>query len=515
VRRRLFTTAALVLLGACTLPIPAQDLLPPAAIGKFRLASGQYLDIGKPRRVGLADRIDSIAYRPGTHRITAVGHRIVNGREICTIHLIAGNSGQDDTLVSLSEDLPSLTDDPIALERGIAQDQDEAVKDALAADWDLSQPLYIPSGWSGDGRYFITAVTDLKDGSQKVVSIDALDDPATVRTLAIDGYQMVLRDWSPDRTQISFVTFPTITPEETQTITAAQIRDTPRMFAVYDPATGKLTQIEKKDCSLTGWFNARALLFRLNHPRDGKRYLAYQLNDGIETLLTDMDATALREEKALPSAACPRHPEITLAIVDRSIENAGSSQSLQSLWLTQTGGQNKPSTVGIAAASRPTDQAELQVDWASDGTQFTYTLGGVLYVVDVTQRQPTPAERLAAGEDLPCDEMRQIAVSNLKQIGLGLIQYSQDYDEHFPPADGVDDRILPYLKDRDIYTVGRYHWSYTPPANLAIASIESPAETELGHIELPCAHIILYADGHVHAADTTAAPGDAGKAAGE
>lgn len=514
-RRKLPVTAALVLLGAFSLRVPAQDLTPIAAIGKFRLPSGQYLDVGKPRRVGVEDRIDSISYRPGTHRIAAVGHRIVDGHEICTIHLIAGDSGQDDTLVSLSEDLPSLADDPVAMERGITADQVADAEAKLEADWDLSQPLYIPSGWSADGRYFLTTVEDLHDGSGKVVSIDALKDPATIHDVAIDGCTLIPRDWSPDRTQIAFVTFPTITAGESQDVTLEHLRDAPRPFAIYDPATDKLTKIEKKGCSLNGWLNTHTLLFRLNHPREWKRYLAYDLTTKTETLLTDADAAALREERTLPNAACPHHPEITLATADRTIENNGAAQTLQSLWIAQTGRQIKPSTVGIAAASCPKDQSDLQVAWASDGTQFAYTLGGVLYVVDVTERQPTPRERLADGEEVPCDEMRRIAMDNLKQIGLGVIQYVQDYDEQFPPAGNVDDRILPYLKDRDIYTVGRYHWSYTPPSNLALASLESPATTEIGRIELPCSHVILYADGHVHASDTTAPPENAGKTAGD
>lgn len=506
-RRKLPVTAALVLLGALALPVPAQDLTPMAAIGKFRLSSSQYLDIGKPRRIGLADRIDSISYRPGTHRIAAVGHRIANGRELCTIHLIRGDTGQDDTLVSLSDDLPSMTD-PSVTE---AQTADAEAK--LEADWDLSQPLYIPSGWSADGRYFLTTVEDIHDGSEKVVSIDALKDPATIHDVAIDGCTLIPRDWSPDRTQISFVTFPTITTGESQDVTLEHLRNAPRPFAVYNPATDKLTKIEKKGCALIGWFDAHTLLFRLNHPREGKRYLAYELNGGSETLLTDADATALREAKTLPNAACPHHPEITLTTADRSIENAGASQSLQSLWLTQTVSQMKSSTIGIAAASCAKDQSDLQVAWASDGTQFAYTLGGILYVVDVTERQPTPRERLADGEEVPCDEMRRIAMDNLKQIGLGLIQYAQDYDENFPPAGNVDDRILPYLKDRDLYSVGRYHWSYTPPSNLALASLESPATTEIGRIELPCAHVILYADGHVKMLDTQAGGDASGQAA--
>src|SRR6266571_1849729 len=39
-------------------------------------------------------------------------------------------------------------------------------------------------------------------------------------------------------------------------------------------------------------------------------------------------------------------------------------------------------------------------------------------------------------------------MSNLKQIGLALMQYAQDYDEHWPSADwwGYKKVIMPYTK---------------------------------------------------------------------
>ena len=73
---------------------------------------------------------------------------------------------------------------------------------------------------------------------------------------------------------------------------------------------------------------------------------------------------------------------------------------------------------------------------------------------------------------------RSSCTSNLKQIGLGMIQYTQDYDEHFPlsvvaltgsqdnpPADvpvGWADAIQPYLKSTQIYQCPS---EPTPPTN--------------------------------------------------
>jgi prepilin-type N-terminal cleavage/methylation domain-containing protein/prepilin-type processing-associated H-X9-DG protein len=53
---------------------------------------------------------------------------------------------------------------------------------------------------------------------------------------------------------------------------------------------------------------------------------------------------------------------------------------------------------------------------------------------------------------------RSSCSSNLKQIGLGLMQYTQDYDERFVPNDGINpvrrawqDRLMPYLKSEQIF----------------------------------------------------------------
>ena len=51
-------------------------------------------------------------------------------------------------------------------------------------------------------------------------------------------------------------------------------------------------------------------------------------------------------------------------------------------------------------------------------------------------------------------------ISNLKQIGLAMAQYQQDYDEHLPPRQSVDGNrhlvswraeIFPYLKSRQVF----------------------------------------------------------------
>jgi prepilin-type N-terminal cleavage/methylation domain-containing protein/prepilin-type processing-associated H-X9-DG protein len=93
---------------------------------------------------------------------------------------------------------------------------------------------------------------------------------------------------------------------------------------------------------------------------------------------------------------------------------------------------------------------------------------------------------------------RSSCSSNLKQIGLGIMQYIQDYDEKVPAckANGASgamylmDRIDPYVKSRQVYVcpsdvnnkIFSYGYNYiylavTPSQPASIASITSVAQT--------------------------------------
>ena len=66
-------------------------------------------------------------------------------------------------------------------------------------------------------------------------------------------------------------------------------------------------------------------------------------------------------------------------------------------------------------------------------------------------------------------------LSNIKQIGLGFMQYTQDYDENFPlvsfptPADTWTTSMQPYLKSRQIFRCpsdSSAGWNAVPPTRL-------------------------------------------------
>ncbi len=88
---------------------------------------------------------------------------------------------------------------------------------------------------------------------------------------------------------------------------------------------------------------------------------------------------------------------------------------------------------------------------------------------------------------------RSSCQSNLKQIGLGFMQYVQDYNEKFPPARvtssvGWADAVYPYIKSRQIFQCPATPNSTQPltdyfynrlASRVVMDKFESPAQTIL------------------------------------
>lgn len=49
------------------------------------------------------------------------------------------------------------------------------------------------------------------------------------------------------------------------------------------------------------------------------------------------------------------------------------------------------------------------------------------------------------------DTRRASCQSNLKMLSLGMLQYTQDYDERYPPAKQWHDAIMPYVQDEKLF----------------------------------------------------------------
>ncbi|HWD39334.1 MAG TPA: hypothetical protein VG944_10825 [Fimbriimonas sp.] len=102
--------------------------------------------------------------------------------------------------------------------------------------------------------------------------------------------------------------------------------------------------------------------------------------------------------------------------------------------------------------------------------------------------------------------LRTSTLSNGKQIGLALLIYSNDYDDHFPKAQSTADvrkATLPYTKDPNIWKTmnprgGEFRFAMNL-AGVSATSIESPATTVLVYEsnEWPDGRrTVVFADGH-------------------
>ena len=115
------------------------------------------------------------------------------------------------------------------------------------------------------------------------------------------------------------------------------------------------------------------------------------------------------------------------------------------------------------------------------------------------------------------------SVSNLKQIGLALLMYTQDYDEKIPPmvaARNADDiqnvssnitehttvqsRLLPYVKNAKVFLQPQTHRPYLPNykiSRLGLDRIKTPPyQTFAFYEDAPDSEgkrAVLYLDGHV------------------
>jgi len=489
-----------LLTAMLAIPASAQFSINPPDAGKILLNSGQYLDIGRPHRINDTDYVDSIDYRPGTHSITVTSHNIVNDQVMSSIKLVQGDDGSKETLLSDMFDLHSLNliTSHDSGER-FTPDQVKHLIEVLERNLDIGGPCLATRGWSRSGRYLFVEYREILPRRGKIISIDMQATPPAVQGITLDGDTIRDPFWSPDHTRAVFI-MPSSHPEKSMV---------PEMIAIFDPATAQFTKKVRPD-ALVGWdediddaiWIDNNLLTDVGDGQKNRPTTTAKLKQNSDTEVR----TLFRQHHL--SHNCPIHPELTSEFVDKPITASNGTPTIHVLMLRRDQGPSKLSSVVIAAGWHAQHESTPQVAWASDGKQFAYTLDGQLYVVDIIDHQATDREkaearaimdeyRLDLGDLLPCNELRLIASSKLRQVGLGIMQYLHDHDEKFPRAANIDKTLYPYLKDNKVYSVGKYHWVYTPPKHPSLIKMEAPAQTPIGHLDIPCAHLILYGDGHV------------------
>ena len=112
-----------------------------------------------------------------------------------------------------------------------------------------------------------------------------------------------------------------------------------------------------------------------------------------------------------------------------------------------------------------------------------------------------------APPDPPADaDPAQTSLSNLKQIGLGLMQYVQDYDEKLPPmksAAVAKKALSPYVKNDSVFQNPQTHEPYLPNTSLSgrsLATFERPSDMVIYYEASPApdgTRSVVFLDGHV------------------
>ena len=266
---------------------------------------------------------------------------------------------------------------------------------------------------------------------------------------------------------------------------------------LYDPEQDKFVPLPDNR-RVMRWLGKDEL--ELFH-RDGDQrdFSSYNVVTGKETPRTEeagaspsSNASSLYTDLVLDTQA----PEQTEA------QHSGGTLPSFVIWIKRTPLGRLP--LGAAAAGLMPNYREEntfpnpQAAWSPTGKQVAFIANHDLYTTDVAAATGLlPSEKMAVGLKLSCSEEQELAMTSLKQIGLGIIQYTQDNDEKFPVADGWKKTILPYLQSPDVFSVDGHAAVYEQPADLSLAKMESPAVTEEAYIDLPYARIVLFCDGHV------------------
>ena len=98
------------------------------------------------------------------------------------------------------------------------------------------------------------------------------------------------------------------------------------------------------------------------------------------------------------------------------------------------------------------------------------------------------------------------SMSNMKQLGLGMMMYAQDHNETLPPmqdAASWKKAIMPYIKNEDVFVHPGTKAAYVPNPLMNgrhLADIAEPANTIAATEAAPSADgtlAVLYMDGHV------------------
>lgn len=463
--------------------------------GACYLGYGKSLEAEQSRQLTLQANISQFLYQPGGLEIAYAGSQRSGDTLTNYVRLIGVKHGSTAILISNTGDGKS----------------DSAESQQVAP--------YTLCGWSADGRYLLLQQEWYVPGSgglsgyekQHYACVDVGADPIHVTPVSLPvisetNFTILWQEWhfwwSPDRTQILFT-------DQARVKEGAVSWFADLFCAVYAPKTGKFQTIAENDKqSAEGWLdNSHALLedsplLAKGEPSAPPHYVSADIASGSQTAIPKpAKMPPLFDDITSRRAAYGHSPTasyLTLADQPKRIEYApkAGAADCHMLWVRRTQGPKPLSAACVGISPGATNPKAV---WSPTGDQIAYISRGDLFVTNLTVREAAVREKYDAGEPMTCKEEQEIALGNLKQIGLAALQYSQDNNEKYPSGDDWQNEVKPYLQDDSVLSTGGHSVVYQQPPGLALASVDNPASTVLATVDLPCATVTLFADGHVKA----------------
>ncbi len=138
-------------------------------------------------------------------------------------------------------------------------------------------------------------------------------------------------------------------------------------------------------------------------------------------------------------------------------------------------------------------------------TTLNLSLINVRQIASLDSIQPFAPVTAAQTDAEAAKNAQAQSLANLKQIGLGLLQYTQDWDEHYPPMQSTEiakNALLPYIKSDTVFQNPTTHKPYRPNTSLShqpLVSIQNPSTLMAYYDDGPNAdgeRGVLFADGH-------------------
>lgn len=226
-----------------------------------------------------------------------------------------------------------------------------------------------------------------------------------------------------------------------------------------------------------------------NWTQDGKHLVGWSTivkTPGVKpvsnTIVLNADTGVISETKEEIKVLDEEAPESgpLAPVVAKSLTQLGEDKApTQSLWLAANGKSEDPQCLVANGVDGP--------HWLSPSlSHIAYVAQGRLFASQIVKLD------LAAYLKAKEEAERAVAMSNTKQVALGLIIYAADSDDLLPPQAGYQDAIYPYLKNRDVMNGFVYTYS-----GGSLAKLDDPAGTEIGYVSVAGGRCVAFADGHV------------------